>query len=202
MKLGIFGGTFDPIHMGHVLITEIVRETLQLERVLFVPAADPPHKQNQKKTPAHHRKKMVKLAIADNPNFDLSEIDLNRPGPHYSVDTVALIRKQYALPAENCFFIIGGDSLDDLPTWHNPRKLITLCRLAVVHRPGYRPNVTSLEHDIPNLSKQIDWIPMESAIDLSSSVIRTRVATSRSIRYQVPEPVRNYIAQHRLYLEL
>lgn len=200
MKLGILGGTFDPVHIGHLLIAELAREALQLERVLFVPAGDPPHKQDQEKTPAHHRREMVELALIDNPYFNVSTVDLDRSGPHYSVDTVTLIRAEYALPAENCFFIIGGDSLDDLPIWHNPDKLISLCRLAVLHRPGYRPDMAALEQTIPNLSNQIDWIPMETAIDVASSTIRARVAGGRSIRYQVPESVRNYINQHGLYL--
>ena len=201
MKLGIFGGTFDPIHLGHLLITEIARETLQLNQVLFVPAGDPPHKQELEKTPAHHRREMVRLAIADNPCFEVSSVDLERLGPHYSVDTVQRIRAQYNVPVESCFFIIGGDSLVDLPTWHKPKKLITLCRLAVVHRPGYRPDVAALEQIIPGLSAQIEWVPMKAAFDLSSSAIRASIANGFSIRYQVPEPARLYIQQHQLYLK-
>ncbi len=199
MKLGIFGGTFDPIHMGHLLITEIVQEALRLDRVLFVPAGNPPHKADVKKTAAHHRRRMVELAIEDNPCFELCSIDLERPGPHYSTDTVHLIQTQYNIPTETCFFIIGSDSLTDLSTWHNPNKLIKLCRLAVVHRPGYRPDTEALEKAIPGLTARLDWVTITPALDLASSAIRKRVAAGQSIRYQVPDQVRTYIKQHQLY---
>ncbi len=199
MRLGILGGTFDPIHLGHLLIAEITRETLRLERILFVPAGNPPHKQTVVKTLAHHRRRMVELAIEDNPCFELCDIDLKRPGPHYSVDTVSLIRAGYALSAEECFFIIGGDSLADLPTWYNPGRLITLCRLAVAHRPGYRPDIGTLEQVIPGLTHRLDWVPMGAALDLASSAIRTRAATGQSIRYQVSDRVERYIKAYKIY---
>jgi len=144
MKLGLFGGTFDPIHVGHLLLAEMTREALELDQILFVPAGDPPHKREIKKSGATHRRQMVELAIAGNPNFKLCPADLERPGPHYSTDTVQLIRDRYNLAANHCFFIIGGDSLTELPTWHRPEQLIRLCRLAVVHRPGYRPQLDQL----------------------------------------------------------
>ncbi len=198
MKLGILGGTFDPIHLGHLLIAEIVCETLQLNTVLFVPAADPPHKLTLEKTASYHRQAMVELSIDSNPRFALSPVDLERPGPHYSVDMVRLIRAQYALSAENCYFIIGGDSLGDLPSWHNPTELITLCRLAVVHRPGYQPDVMALERVIPGLSHRLNWVEAP-LINLSASTIRERVRAGQSIRYQVVEAVREYIEQHKLF---
>lgn len=198
MKLGILGGTFDPIHFGHLLTAEFAREALYLERVLFVPAGDPPHKQGVKKTAAHHRRKMVELAIGPNPHFELSPIDLERPGPHYSVDTVPLIRAQYGVAADDCYFIIGSDSLADLPAWHNPRQLITRCKLVVAHRPGYRPNVDNLEQEIPGLAARLVWVEIPE-IDFAGSTIRNRVRAGQSIRYQVPEAVRAYIQHHRLY---
>ncbi|MCK6630688.1 MAG: nicotinate (nicotinamide) nucleotide adenylyltransferase, partial [Anaerolineae bacterium] len=149
MKLGFLGGTFDPIHLGHLLMAEMAWEGLGLSQVLFVPAGDPPHKQGQAKTPAIHRVAMVERAIAGNPHFALSRVDLERPGPHYTTDTVRLIRAQHNLSAEACFLIIGGDSLVELPTWHHTLELITLCRLAVIGRPGYRPDLTELEATVP-----------------------------------------------------
>jgi nicotinate-nucleotide adenylyltransferase len=198
MKLGILGGTFDPVHLGHLLMAEVTWQALNLNRVLFIPAGDPPHKQDTEKTPAYHRRAMVEAAIADNPHFELSLIDLDRPGPHYTVDTVQLVRAQYDLAADHCFFIIGADSLIDLPKWYHTVELVKLCRLAVVHRPGYQPNLTSLESVIPNLSTRVDWVEMPVS-GVSSSDIRARVRAGLSIRYQVAEPVRAYIEQHRLY---
>ena len=198
MRAGILGGTFDPVHVGHLLLAETAREVLALQRVLFVPAGDPPHKQDVIKTPAHHRRAMVELAIAGNPCFELSLIDLERPGPHYTTDTVRLLRRQHDLSPEMCFFIIGGDSLVDLPTWHNASELITLCRLAVSHRPAYRPDLSVLEEQLPGVTRRLDWVEMP-ALGLEASVIRARVRAGQSIRYQVTESVRNYIEINRLY---
>ncbi|GAB4426483.1 MAG: nicotinate-nucleotide adenylyltransferase [Anaerolineae bacterium] len=198
LKLGILGGTFDPPHLGHLLLAEAVAEALSLARVLFTPAADPPHKQEVTKTPARHRRRMVELAIAGNPVFELCTLDLERPGPHFSVETVSLIRQQHHLPADDCFFIIGGDSLADLPTWHQPAQLINLCRLAVVHRPGYRPDLSRLEMEIPGLGRRLAWVEAP-LMELSASEIRARAAAGRTIRYRVPEPVQAYIEQHHLY---
>ncbi len=198
MKIGILGGTFDPIHLGHLLMAETARETLGLRRVLFVPAGDPPHKQGVDKTPASHRRAMVELAIAGNPHLVLSRVDLDRPGPHYTTDTVRLIRAQVDLPAEACFLIIGGDSLLDLPTWYHAPELLTLCRLAVVHRPGFQPDLTKLEGVLPGLTARLDWVEMP-LIGLSSRDIRARVRAGQSIRYQVAEEVREYIERERLY---
>jgi nicotinate-nucleotide adenylyltransferase len=198
MKLGVLGGTFDPIHLGHLLMAETAREMLGLSQVLFVPAGDPPHKQGVEKTPAFHRRAMIELAIAGNPAFVLSRVDLERPGPHYTIDTVRLIRAQYRLSAEACFLIMGGDSLVDLPTWHNAPELITLCRLAVAHRPGFRPDLTSLAGVLPALDARLDWVEMP-LIGVSSRDIRAGVRAGKSIRYQVAEGVRQYIEREGLY---
>jgi len=198
MRVGILGGTFDPIHLGHLLLAETAREVLALQRVLFVPAGDPPHKQAAPKTPACHRQTMVELAIAGNVCFELSLIDLERPGPHYTTDTVRLLRYQHNLSPDECFFIIGGDSLVDLPTWHNASELMSLCRLAVSHRPGYQPDLGSLEEELPGLSNRMDWVEMP-VLGLEASVIRQRVQAGRSIRYQVTDTVRQYIDTNKLY---
>jgi nicotinate-nucleotide adenylyltransferase len=198
MRLGLLGGTFDPIHVGHLLMAEMACDTLSLNRVLFVPAGDPPHKQELEKISAFHRRAMVELAIAGNPHFELSLVDLERPGPHYTTDTVRLIRAEYTLATDDCFFIIGGDSLVDLPTWHNPPELVTLCRLAVIHRPGFRPDLPGLEAAIPGIGARLDWVEMP-LIGISSSQIRARVQAGQSIRYQVVDAVWNYIDQHQLY---
>ncbi|MBN1993723.1 MAG: nicotinate (nicotinamide) nucleotide adenylyltransferase [Anaerolineae bacterium] len=198
MKLGILGGTFDPIHLGHLLLAETAREALELPRVLFAPAGESPLKQGVFKTPASHRRAMVELAIAPNPHFELSLVDLERPGPHYTTDTVRLVRNQYHLSADECFFIIGSDSLLSLPQWHQVAELIKLCRLAVGRRPGYQPDLAGLEERIPGLSSRLDWVTMP-ALGLEASEIRARVRAGQSICYQVPRSVGEYIKQYRLY---
>ncbi len=198
MHLGLLGGTFDPIHMGHLLMAEVTWDSLGLTRVLFVPAGDPPHKQTVTKTPAHHRRAMVERAISANPHFELSPVDLERPGPHYALDTVRLIRARYDLPAAACHFIIGADSLNDLPAWHQAAQLINECRLAVIHRPGYRPDVAALETMLPGLTARLDWVEMPLS-GLSSRDIRARVQAGRTIRYQVAAGVEAYIHQNKLY---
>lgn len=198
MRLGIFGGTFDPIHTGHLLIAELTWQALDLQRVLFLPAGNPPHKQQQKKTAAHHRQAMVALAIAGNPHFELSTIDLERSGPNYSSETVASVRARYNIAAEACFFIIGGDSLQDLPTWHAPEALLDTCRLAVIQRPGYQPNLTTLTRRFPTLESRLDWVDTPQ-LDISASDIRQRVQAGLSVRYQVPDAVRDYMAEQQLY---
>jgi len=179
-------------------MAEMAWEALKLNRILFVPAGDPPHKQNLAKTAAYHRRRMVELAIEDNPHFELCLIDLERPGPHYSVDTVHLIRKQYDISADDCFFIIGSDSLVDLPIWHDPEILVPLCRLAVAHRPGYQPDISHLEKIIPGLGARLDWVQIP-AVDFAASTIRTSLKNGQSVRYQVPDSVWRYIHQYKLY---
>lgn len=198
IKLGILGGTFDPIHLAHLLSAEVVRDTLRLSKVLFVPAGDPPHKQGLPLTPARHRRAMVELAIATNPDFELCPIDLERPGPHYSVDTVRLIRERYHVAPDDCFFIIGSDSLRDLPAWHEPQQLVKLCRLAVVHRPGYRPDTGALAGLIPGLTERLASVTMPQ-IELAASDIRARHRAGRSIRYQVLDSIWDYIQAQGLY---
>jgi nicotinate-nucleotide adenylyltransferase len=201
MKVGILGGTFDPIHLGHLLMAESAREILELRQVLFVPAGDPPHKQELPITPACHRQAMVELALAHNPFFELSPVDLDRSGPHYSTETVQLLQKRYDLPPELCYFIIGSDSLQDLPTWHRPAELIKICRLAVARRPGSVPDLTSLEATLPGLSDQLTWVEMP-LVGISASDIRARVRAGQSIRYQVPDGVGEYIQKHQLYRKI
>jgi nicotinate-nucleotide adenylyltransferase len=196
--LGILGGTFDPVHLGHVLMGEAARQSLDLQRVLFVPAGDPPHKQQDVSTPARHRRAMVELAIADNPHFELCPVDLERAGPHYSTDTVRLIRTRYELAADDCFFIIGGDSLQDLPKWRQPDELVSLCRLAVIRRPGFRVDMMALAEQLPGINERLAWIDMP-LIGIAASDIRARLRAGQSIRYQVAEQVREYIVAHQLY---
>ncbi len=198
MKLGILGGTFDPIHFGHLLTAEIVCDTLQLDKILFTPAGDPPHKQGRRKTAPEHRSAMVQLAIADNPRFEHCAVDLDRPGPHYSVDTVRFIQTTYHPTPDECFFIIGSDSLIDLPSWYNPHQFIQHCRLAVVHRPHAQPDMTDLAQRLPDLTSRLAWVDVPQ-FDMAASYIRAKAAQGQSIRYHLPDAVRQYIIHNQLY---
>ena len=198
LRLGVFGGTFDPIHFGHLLAAEEARVTLGLERVLFAPAGDPPHKQGRVISPITHRLAMVRLAIADNPAFAVTTVDVDRPGPHYTVDAVRLLREEWGTGADETFFLMGADSLTQLLTWHQPARLVELCRLAVMARPGYRPDLAGLEATLPSLAARLDWVEMP-VLDIAASDLRRRVRQGRSIRYQVPEAVAAYVAEHGLY---
>jgi nicotinate-nucleotide adenylyltransferase len=200
LRLGIHGGTFDPIHFGHLLAAEVARETLRLDQVLFAPAGEPPHKQGQPVLPALHRQAMICLAIEDNPAFALSTVDINRPGPHYSVDTIRLLRKEWGTATEETFFVMGADSLAYFLSWHQPGRIIELCHLAVVARPGYRPDLAELESALPGISQCVDWVEMP-VLGISSTELQRRVREGRSIRYQVPAAVARYVAEHGLYQE-
>jgi len=199
-KTGILGGTFDPIHNGHLGVAEAVRNSLGLNKVLFVPAGEPPHKRGQRIAPAAHRAQMVTLALNDYPYFELSRVDLERPGPHYSVDMLTRLRADYQLSADNCFFIIGADSLMNLPTWHSSRQLLELCRLAVAHRPGYQPDLSNLRAQLPRLPQRIVWIELPG-IPISATVLRAAVARGESIDALTPPAVAKYIRQMGLYKE-
>ncbi len=199
LKLGILGGTFDPIHYGHLAAAEEAQTRLHLEIILFAPVAIPPHKPNEIILPLAHRLAMVALAIASNPHFALCRVDIDRPPPYYSVDTVRLVREKWGLDSEHLFFIMGLDSLRDLPSWHHPQELMQLCRLAVVCRPGYQADLKGLERKLPGLLSRLEIVEMP-LLDISSTELRSRVREGRSIRYLVPEGVEAYVRQHGLYL--
>ncbi len=199
-KIGILGGTFDPIHNGHLGLAEAVRNRLGLSKVLFVPAGEPPHKRGRRIAPAVHRAQMVALALQDYPYFELSRVDLDRPGPHYSVDMLTRLRADYQLSADDCFFIIGADSLMKLPTWHSAQQLLELCRLAVAHRPGYQPDLSDLKAQLPRLPQRIVWIELPG-IPISATALRAAVAQGEAIDAFTPPAVVRYIRQTGLYKE-
>lgn len=196
-RVGILGGTFDPPHMGHLVAAEEARAQLALERVLFVPAGTPPHKQGEPVTPATHRLEMVARAIADNPYFFVSLVDIFRTGPSYTVETVRQFREQWGA-AVTIYFIMGMDSLHDLPTWHRPQELVRLCRLAVVERPGYTVDLKALDEIIPGVADKVDFVPIPR-LEISSTDLRERQRQGRSLRYFVPATVEAYIQAHGLY---
>jgi len=197
MRVGILGGTFDPIHYGHLMAAEEARVALQLARVLFVPAGHPPHKLGQPVSPVQDRIDMVERAIADNPAFALSRVDADRPGPSYSVEMVRRLRDRYGADTD-LYFIIGMDSLIDLPRWHRPAELIDLCRLVVLPRPGYTPDLERLIQQLPGLAGRVIFLDVPP-VGIASSDIQRRVREGRSIRYQVPEAVAAYIRERGLY---
>ena len=201
MNIGVLGGTFDPIHMGHLIIAEETRARLGLTEVLFVPAGQPWLKANNYISPAEHRVQMVRLAIADEPSFKLSTMEIERVGPSYTVDTIAELQEQIGA-GDKLFFILGWDNLMQLPKWHEPARLVRMCRLVPVPRVGYpSPDFNSLEVAIPGLSQSIILLDTPQ-IEISSSEIRSRVARGLSIHRLVPEPVERYIREHKLYIQM
>jgi nicotinate-nucleotide adenylyltransferase len=191
MRLGLYGGTFDPIHLGHLILAEACREACALDRVWFVVAGAPPHKPGGR-TDVGHRLEMVRLAIAGHPSFEVSEIETRRPGPHYSVETLETIARER--PVDELFFLIGADSLVDLPHWREPDRIMTLAGLVVANRPGFEP---------PPLEVPADARPIRNVtippIGIASHEVRRRLHEGRSIRYQVPRAVEAYIDAHGLY---
>ena len=200
-RIGVLGGTFDPVHYGHLVIAEEVYATLQLTEMIFVPAGLPPHKTNVDITPAEHRLNMLELAIASNSHFTISKVDLDRPGPSYTVDMLKMLRKQWGKQTA-IHFIIGGDSLEDLLGWHDPSGILQqLTHLVAVRRPGYLESETyydSLEARLPGIQQRLLVVDTPQ-FDISATDLRKRVAEGRPIKYQTPESVESYIVQYGLY---
>jgi nicotinate-nucleotide adenylyltransferase len=197
VNIGVLGGTFDPIHIGHLIVAEEARIKLGLAEVLFVPAGQPWLKQDRDITLAVHRVEMVRRAIADNPYFKLSTLEVDRAGPSYTVDTLGLLQDQLSGEA-SLFFILGRDTLAELPLWQEPRKVIQLCRLVVPPRLGSR-DLRHLEEAIPGLLERVIQLDMP-VIGISSSEIRQRIARGMSIRYLVPPGVERYVTEQGIYL--
>ena len=197
MNIGVLGGTFDPIHNGHLLVAAEVRKRLNLAKVIFVPAGQPYFKQASPVSSAKHRLEMVKLAISDKPYFELSTLEIERPGPSYTVETLAGLKD--LLQADGLFFILGWGSLAALPRWKEPFQIIKLCYLVAVPRPGSPPpDFKALESKIPGLSGRLILMD-KPRIDVSASDIRGRVSQGLSISQLVPQAVGRYIKQHELY---
>ena len=199
MKIGVLGGTFDPIHMGHLRVAEEVTARLNLSETIFMPAGQPWLRADSLISPAEHRVEMLRLALAGKPHFKLSTMEVDRPGPTYTVDTMAELKRQLG-PAVELFFILGGDNLTQLPQWHEPSRLIELCRLVAVPRVGCYPDIdiSSLDAAIPGLSGRVILLD-EPCIDINASKIRQRVSRGLSIHNLVPEAVERYIKEYRLY---
>src|SRR5919109_4562595 len=196
-RLGLFGGTFDPPHVGHLILASEAKSQLELSRVLWTVTPDPPHKQDQPITSLEHRLAMVRLAIENDPSFELSDVELSRPGPHYTVDAIKLLAQQN--PEAEIVPILGGDSLNDLPTWHQPKELLYAAHwVGVMRRPGEQTNLEALERELPGISSKIHYVDAP-LLEIASREIRERVAAGKPFRYYLPESVYEYIERNHLY---
>jgi nicotinate-nucleotide adenylyltransferase len=197
MRLGLYGGTFDPVHLGHLILAEQCREACGLDRVWLIATGSPPHKPGGR-TPVGHRLEMVRIAIAGHSAFAASDIEAKRPGPHYSVETLEAIRRDHQ--DDELFFLIGADSLADLPTWREPERIARLATIVVVNRPGLEEVDPGRLPDFGPGSHPLAWVSIPP-VGIASSDLRRRLAEGRSIRYMVPRGVEAYIEAHGLYRE-
>lgn len=198
-RLGIMGGTFDPVHIGHLVIAEAAREKLGLQEVIFIPTGTPPHKSFRSVTDGRHRLEMVKRAIKDNPYFAVSGIEVSRKGPTYTVDTLKKLREVYGDEC-NIYLVIGADTVWDLLNWKQYERVFRLCSFAAVARPGYDMLKTIRHIELLERHFLADIQVVEAPLtDLSSTDIREKIARGESVRYLIPEPVREYIMRNGLY---
>lgn len=193
MKICLFGGTFDPPHIGHLLIAQTICEAEEFDKIVFVPAYQAPHKSPERTTSVAHRIAMLRLAIAENPHFELSDIEIRRGGVSYSMDTIRELKKTLNLEKTNLYFLIGSDSLQEFHTWHKPDKILTESNVIVALRPGFNPTDVSARilHKV-----KIANIPR---FEVSSTTIRQRWRDDKTIRYMVTQQVWEYINEHNLY---
>jgi len=196
-KIAIMGGTFDPVHYGHLVTAEAARCGFALDKVVFVPSGRPPHKQERKISPAEHRLAMTQLAIATNPSFEISRVEIDRPGYSYAVDTVAAFHDLYGREAE-IYFITGADAILEILTWKNVDRLMENCHFIAATRPGFQ--LSDMENILPRFRGKIIFMEVP-ALAISSTDIRDRVRRGRPIKYLLPEAVEEYIYQHGLYRE-
>lgn len=195
-RIGVFGGTFDPVHVGHLIAASELRHALDLERVLFVPAGRPPHKRGRPVGADGDRVAMLRLAIAHDPRFEISLVDLGRDGPSFTSDLLARLRERL-VPAD-LIFLMGEDSLRDLPNWHEPGRIATLAELGVASRSGVDLDPTLIHRAVPETRDRIRLVDIPG-VDVSSSDLQRRVAAGDPIRYLVPLAVERYIREHGLY---
>jgi nicotinate-nucleotide adenylyltransferase len=203
----VFGGSFNPIHFGHLLLADEILERLDLDRVCFVPAGVPPHKPAADLAPAHHRYAMTRLAVREHPRFEVSEVELNRPGPSYTVDTLEALH-----PRGDLYLIVGSETFLDLLAWRDPRRLARLARLVVVPRSstGFDPDSPAAQKVLQELGlpgfvgdvdagEQAPILVPAASLPISGSDLRRRAREGRSLAYRMPEAVAAYIREHRLY---
>jgi nicotinate-nucleotide adenylyltransferase len=197
LRLGVLGGTFDPIHIGHLILAEEAREQLSLSTVYFVPAGDPPHKRDRHLVPVDDRIAMIERAIAGNPCFEASRVDADRPGPHYTLDMVRIFQQNMPAGYE-LYFLMGYDSLAELPTWHRARELVAACHLVALTRYNVPLDWEYLEASLPGIRERVTLLDMPE-LEVSSRQIQERVRAVRTTRYLVPDAVRCYMEERGLY---
>jgi len=197
MRLGIFGGTFDPPHVGHLILAMEAFDQLHLDKVLWVIAPNPPHKQGKAITPIEQRIKMVRIAIDADPMFALSRVDIDRQGPHYVLDTMQLLHEDY--PGDDLVFIMGGDSLHDLPNWYEPQKFVAECsKIGVMYRPGEIIDLTQLMKQLPGIEEKVEFIEAP-LLEISSNKIRALASQKKPFRYYLPAGVYEQVQRLKLY---
>ena len=197
-RVGVLGGTFDPIHRGHLHLADAAAAALQLDRLILIPAGDPWRKRGTGVTPAHHRYAMTAAAVAERGGgLEISDIELRRDGPTYTLDTVADLR---AAGAQQLWWIMAADALADLPNWHQPAQIVTKSRLGVARRPGTEISGAELDRLLPGLARWVDWIPMDP-VDLSSTALRHRIRNGEAPRGDIPPAALAYICSNGLYLD-
>jgi nicotinate-nucleotide adenylyltransferase len=196
MRIGIFGGTFDPVHVGHLILATESASQLDLDKVLWVVTADPPHK-GELVSPVEDRLAMVATAIDADPLFEISRIEIDRPGPHLAVDTMRLLHDQF--PQDTLVYLMGGDSLEDLPSWYKPDDFVKVCdEIGVLRRPGHKIELPGLEKKLPGVNAKVQFID-SALIDISSTQLRAAIAAGKPFRYSLPPDVYRYIQEHGLY---
>jgi nicotinate-nucleotide adenylyltransferase len=198
-RLGIFGGTFDPPHLGHLILAAEARDQLELDQTIWVLTPDPPHKQGKDIASLEHRLAMVELAIADDPGFLLSHVDIDRPGPHYAVDTVALLREEY--PKDELVYLMGGDSLMGLPDWYQPEKFLSrIDGVGVMRRPGDEIDLSELLDVLSAVADKLSFVTAP-LLEIAANQIRCRARDQRAFRYYLLPDVYQYILRNGLYQE-
>ncbi|HZO91229.1 MAG TPA: nicotinate-nucleotide adenylyltransferase [Chthonomonadaceae bacterium] len=195
MRLGIMGGTFDPIHYAHLFIAEEARARFALDRVLFIPNGDPPHKKDYEITPARHRYAMALIATYNNPAFDCSPMEIQRPGPSYTVDTLRLLRRQY--PEAELFYLTGVDAVAEILTWRQPEEVLEMATFLAALRPGY--DLKTLQERLPHAYLKRILLLGSTPLGISSTEIRERLHQNLPVRYLLPDGVLEYIYKHNLY---
>lgn len=196
--IGVFGGTFDPPHIGHLVLADEARAELNLKTVLWVVTGEPPHKPDRPIIAAEHRLRMVELAIQHDPAFELSRLEVDRPGPHYAVDTLAQLAAEH--PSEERAYVMGKDSLRDLPSWNSPERFVELTdAIVVLNRPDVEADLELLDEQLPGLANKVRLLGVP-LVDVASRDIRQRAASDKPFRYLVARPVADYITEHSLYL--
>ncbi len=197
VRLGIFGGTFDPPHLGHLILADEALDQLNLDRVLWLLTPNPPHKTRQLISPLETRLKLLEFSLESEPRFEILRLDIDRPAPHYAADSMRLLRQAY--PKANLVYLMGGDSLNDLPTWMRPQQFVEGCdEIGVMPRPGRSTDLVKLENQIPGIKGKVRFIKAP-LLEISSSNLREKITAGNAYRYYLVPAVYEFIEQQQLY---